>query len=227
MNVMKGPKMLAWVFLYTVAVDLLSQSFGGSTTTHHARNTILLPIAPNVVRGVSAFIVSSSLSSSCLIQKQQSHLAQFPSPKRISRLASSNDDENGSDSTSNTSRSSLPFYLDPNTKGGVVVLTFVLFLGTYITDQIFINVLNYDEIDAGITIGMGFTVLSTLAWMSTYLFRVATKDMTYVSLLWLFVCLLCVMFQPLSPKNNTHHPCAFVCSPRTFIFFLLPFGCKK
>ena len=60
-------------------------------------------------------------------------------------------------------KKSLPFYLDPNTKGGVVVLTFVLFLGTYITDQIFINVLNYDEIDAGITIGMGFTVLSTLA----------------------------------------------------------------
>ena len=148
-----------------------------------------------VVPGVSAFGISSSSSSSSRTtsrgirtqQQQQSRLTvsnTFPftqqqsSPrKRISLSASSNEEETNSSSGSK----SLPFYLDPNTKGGVVVLTIVLFLGTYITDQIFINVLNYDEIDAGITIGMGFTVLSTLAWMSTYLFRVATKDMTYVS----------------------------------------------
>jgi hypothetical protein len=75
----------------------------------------------------------------------------------------------------------VPFYLDPNTKGGVLVLMTVLFALTWAGDKFLVAVLGYDEIQAGITIGMGFTVISTLAWMSTYLFRVATKDMTYVS----------------------------------------------
>lgn len=181
---MKGQKMFAWVILCTIVVELLTQSLGGSTS---GENIIL----PNVRGVVSAFTTgsSSTLSSWAMIRTQESHFMTFdvdkftqPPPssrKRIALAASTNDDE----SATRTTKSTLPFYLDPNTKGGVVVLTFVLFLGTYITDQIFINVFNYDEIDAGITIGMGFTVLSTLAWMSTYLFRVATKDMTYVSLI--------------------------------------------
>jgi len=74
-----------------------------------------------------------------------------------------------------------PFWLDPNTKGGALVLMVVLFAVPYLGYQFLVNALGYDEIDAGIGVGMGFTVLSTLAWMSTYLFRVATKDMTYVS----------------------------------------------
>ena len=74
-----------------------------------------------------------------------------------------------------------PFWLDPNTKGGALVLMVTLFAVPYLGYQFLVQVLDYDEIDAGINVGMGFTVLSTLAWMSTYLFRVATKDMTYVS----------------------------------------------
>jgi hypothetical protein len=189
MNVINVQKVLAWIILCTIVSELLTQSIGGSTRNCDGGNTIL----PNVRGVVAAFTAgsSSSLSSSIttMIRTQESHFMTFdvnkftqPSPssrKRIAVSASTNDDE----SASTTTKSTLPFYLDPNTKGGVVVLTFVLFLGTYITDQIFINVFNYDEIDAGITIGMGFTVLSTLAWMSTYLFRVATKDMTYVSLI--------------------------------------------
>ena len=187
MYIMKRQKIFAWVMLCTFMAELLPQQqlLGPSNT----RSDLAV-----VVPGVSAFGISSSSSLSRTTsrgirtqQQQQSRLTvlnTFPftqqqsSPrKRISLSATSNEEETNSSSGSK----SLPFYLDPNTKGGVVVLTIVLFLGTYITDQIFINVLNYDEIDAGITIGMGFTVLSTLAWMSTYLFRVATKDMTYVS----------------------------------------------
>jgi Protein of unknown function (DUF3007) len=80
-----------------------------------------------------------------------------------------------------TEKSNLPFFLDPNTKGGVLVLMTALFAVTWLGYQFIVNVLGYDEIDAGIGVGMGFTVISTLAWMSTYLFRVVTKDMTYVS----------------------------------------------
>jgi Protein of unknown function (DUF3007) len=80
-----------------------------------------------------------------------------------------------------TEKPNLPFFLDPNTKGGVLVLMTALFAVTWLGYQFIVNVLGYDEIDAGIGVGMGFTVISTLAWMSTYLFRVVTKDMTYVS----------------------------------------------
>ena len=36
-----------------------------------------------------------------------------------------------------------------------------------------------DEIEVGRDIGVGFSVLTMLLWGSTYIFRVATKDMTY------------------------------------------------
>jgi hypothetical protein len=75
----------------------------------------------------------------------------------------------------------LPFFLDPATKGGVLVLMVVLFVVPIVFYNLLINVGGMDDIEAGIDVGIGFTVISTLAWMGTYLFRVATKDMTYVS----------------------------------------------
>jgi len=89
--------------------------------------------------------------------------------------------EEGGSNKDDDEKSKLPFFLDANTKGGALVLMVVLFVVPYLGYQVMVNTLGYDEIDAGIAVGMGFTVFSTLAWMSTYLFRVATKDMTYVS----------------------------------------------
>lgn len=74
----------------------------------------------------------------------------------------------------------LPFFLDPGTKGGAVFLSLVLFIVPILGWQFCVAVLGYDALDAGRWIGVGFTVLATLAWVSTYVFRVATKDMTYV-----------------------------------------------
>lgn len=84
-------------------------------------------------------------------------------------------------SNESSSPTKLPFFLDPGTKGGALVLMVVLFAVPFTGYRFMVSILGYDEIQAGITVGMGFTVFSTLAWMSTYLFRVATKDMTYVS----------------------------------------------
>jgi Protein of unknown function (DUF3007) len=81
---------------------------------------------------------------------------------------------------SSSSSSTRPFYLDPNTKGGALVLMVVLFVVPYVVYQVLVSAGNMDEIDAGIAVGMGFTIFSMLAWVSTYIFRVATKDMTYV-----------------------------------------------
>lgn len=75
----------------------------------------------------------------------------------------------------------LPFWLDIGTKGGAVFWSLVLFIVPIIGYNIVTSVFGYDEIEAGKWIGVGFTAIAMLAWSSTYLFRVATKDMTYVS----------------------------------------------
>lgn len=75
----------------------------------------------------------------------------------------------------------LPFWLDIGTKGGALFWSLVLFLVPIVVYNVATSPLfGADEIQAGIIIGVGFTVLSTVAWVSTYIFRVATKDMTYV-----------------------------------------------
>ena len=87
---------------------------------------------------------------------------------------SSSDDDKQKDSN-------RPFWLDPSTKGGVLVLTALVFLVPIGIQQLAVNILGVDEILAGRWIGLGFTIFAILAWVSSYVFRVASKDMTYVS----------------------------------------------
>ena len=75
----------------------------------------------------------------------------------------------------------LPFFLGPGTYGGVIVLSLLAFVVPILFYQFITNVFHVDGVEAGVWIGGLFTVFATLAWASTYLFRVATKDMTYVS----------------------------------------------
>lgn len=75
---------------------------------------------------------------------------------------------------------SLPFWLDPNTKGGVIFWSIVLLVVPFIGYN-FATAAGVDGIEAGKWIGGGFTAIGTFAWVGTYIFRVATKDMTYVS----------------------------------------------
>jgi fucose 4-O-acetylase-like acetyltransferase len=89
-------------------------------------------------------------------------------------------DEGNAESSSKNS-SKLPFWLDIGTKGGAVFWSLVLFIVPIIGYNIVTGVFGVDEIEAGKWIGVGFTAFALLAWGSTYLFRVATKDMTYVS----------------------------------------------
>lgn len=68
--------------------------------------------------------------------------------------------------------------LDPGTKGGVLFLGLILFIVPIVGYNV-ATALGVDETEAGRWIGVGFTVVTSLAWASTYIFRVATKDMTY------------------------------------------------
>lgn len=81
---------------------------------------------------------------------------------------------------SSNGKSSLPFWLDPGTRGGAVFLSILLFLFPLVGYSIVTNVFGVDATEAGKWIGVGFTAIATLLWVGTYIFRVATKDMTYV-----------------------------------------------
>jgi hypothetical protein len=82
-------------------------------------------------------------------------------------------------STSVEAGKGLPTLLDPGTKGGALFLSLILFIIPLVGYQIVTNVFGVDGIEAGKWIGVGFTVFTTVLWVSTYIFRVATKDMTY------------------------------------------------
>jgi Protein of unknown function (DUF3007) len=86
------------------------------------------------------------------------------------------------DGDNNKTKSNLPFWLDPGTRGGAVFLSFVLFLLPLIAYSVVTSVFGVDEVEAGKWIGAGFTATASLLWVGTYIFRVATKDMTYVSI---------------------------------------------
>lgn len=73
----------------------------------------------------------------------------------------------------------IPFWLDPGTRGGAVVLSLILFILPLIGYSVATGIFGVDGVDAGRYIGVGFTALATLVWVFTYIFRVATKDMTY------------------------------------------------
>jgi hypothetical protein len=86
--------------------------------------------------------------------------------------------QNASAATAEEGGFDLRAWLDPNTRGGVIVWGFVLFLVPYLAYQFFVAA-GVDESQVGVYVGSIFVVVSNLLWASTYLFRVATKDMTY------------------------------------------------
>lgn len=128
---------------------------------------------------IASKIVTSPPSSSCNpyntrnvfleVQKLQNYQR-----RKLSHLKMSED-------ASTKKKSDLPMLLDPGTKGGALFLSLVLFIIPIIVYEVATLGLGYDGIETGKWIGVGFTVLTTVLWVGTYIFRVATKDMTYVS----------------------------------------------
>lgn len=73
----------------------------------------------------------------------------------------------------------LPFFLDWGTKGGIVFYTFVLCALPFFAYNFMLDTLGYDVVLAGNVILVGYVGLGTVLWTSSYVFRVANKDMTY------------------------------------------------
>ena len=73
----------------------------------------------------------------------------------------------------------MPFFLDWGTKGGIVFYTIVLCALPFLAYNFMLDTLGYDVVLAGNVILVGYVGLGTVLWTSSYVFRVANKDMTY------------------------------------------------
>ncbi len=72
----------------------------------------------------------------------------------------------------------LTAWLSPNTRGGVIVWSIILIAIPYTIYSILVAA-GLTDTEVGAYVGSIFVLLSCLLWASTYVFRVATKDMTY------------------------------------------------
>ena len=74
----------------------------------------------------------------------------------------------------------LGSWFDPNTRGGVIVWSTILITVPILLSNALVDS-GMDADKVGAYVGFGFVCLSMVGWASTYLFRVANKDMTYAT----------------------------------------------
>ena len=116
-------------------------------------------------RGGSVSVSSSGSVSCSVVSSSRRHVAS------MTRLHASTEtaDEGGFDAAA---------WLNINTRGGIIVWSGILTLVPIAVYQYFISQ-GYEDTTVGAYVGALFVLLSMVGWASTYLFRVATKDMTY------------------------------------------------
>ena len=76
-------------------------------------------------------------------------------------------------------KKSLPFFLDPNTKGGIIFWSIVGLVLPFVAYSFMLDNLGWDVVLAGNVILVGYVGVGTVVWTGSYVFRVANKDMTY------------------------------------------------
>ena len=85
---------------------------------------------------------------------------------------------NSSETKLVTTQDKISAWFSPNTRGGILVLCGLLTLIPLAVYKVLIAN-GFEESTVGAYVGALFVLLSNLLWASTYIFRVATKDMTY------------------------------------------------
>lgn len=98
------------------------------------------------------------------------HHFPLSSPRSSSSLLASTDAE--------AERFDLAAWFNPNTRGGVIVWSCLLLVIPFGINNYLVST-GLEEAKVGAYVGFSFVVLSMVGWASTYLFRVANKDMTY------------------------------------------------
>lgn len=88
--------------------------------------------------------------------------------------------ENAADDNSNEADGKFDpaAWVNPNTRGGVIVWSLILITIPYLV-YVYLVSTGLEATKVGAYVGALFVLLSNVLWASTYIFRVANKDMTY------------------------------------------------
>ena len=148
------------------------------------RMALLVGAVVALIGGASAFVAPQprqqmQFSKNNNLPSANNYLNNLQQQQQQHEWQRSMSSDNSNDEAA-VKKSDLPFLLDPGTKGGALFLSLVAFVVPILFYEFVTSVFGVDGLEAGKWIGGGFTVIATLAWVGTYIFRVATKDMTYV-----------------------------------------------
>ena len=88
--------------------------------------------------------------------------------------------KSGASPEENETNFNLEAWFNPNTRGGVIIWSIILTAVPILLNNALVeNGMDADKV--GAYVGFAFVCLSMVGWASTYLFRVANKDMTYAT----------------------------------------------
>jgi len=96
------------------------------------------------------------------------HVAAALDPRHTTALCASNDKE----------EKKLPWFVDPGTYGGVIVLTIFLIVAPLALKSA-LEATGMDGNQVGVALSGVFVIGGSLLWAFSYIFRVFSKDMTY------------------------------------------------
>ena len=102
-----------------------------------------------------------------LARRAPSHVAAAPTRPTTALRASNDDDEKR-----------LPWFFDPGTYGGVIVLTIFLIVAPLALKSA-LEASGMDGNQVGVALSGVFVIGGSLLWAFSYVFRVFSKDMTY------------------------------------------------
>mmetsp|Transcript_28263 Transcript_28263/g.47515 ORF Transcript_28263/g.47515 Transcript_28263/m.47515 type:complete len:216 (-) Transcript_28263:96-743(-) len=140
----------------------------------------VLILTSMIMNGVVSFNLHKPFCSSSLVQYAKSEAMRNKNISPITRqfhLFSSNEDT-GAVAEGEVAGFDLSAWLSPNTRGGVIVWTGILILIPVVFYNYFVAQ-GMEDTKVGAYVGAIFVLLTNLLWASTYIFRVANKDMTY------------------------------------------------
>ena len=141
-----------------------------------ARNSATIALAPERARLARRFRASAATLFTFthrLGGRRRDHdvariAAAALAPRRSTALYASNDDE----------EKRLPWFFDPGTYGGVIVLTIFLIVAPLALKSA-LEASGMDGNQVGVALSGVFVIGGSLLWAFSYVFRVFSKDMTY------------------------------------------------
>lgn len=123
-------------------------------------------------------LVRNSISQQISLKNQMINSQKLAQRTKLHVTENEQDNFDAINANKNSDKFEISAWLNPNTRGGVIVWCILLTSIPVACYQYFVST-GMESNTVGAYVGAIFVLLSNLLWASTYVFRVANKDMTY------------------------------------------------